>query len=182
VHDLARLELVHQRAGAAAGAPLVDHTFAERVFFCNSGAEANEAALKLARRYAHDGFGEQQASRDLGAATRSTGARCSRSPRAASRSTRWASGPIPRDHAHPVQRRRGARAAVRGARRRDLRRDPRADAGRRRHDAGHAGVPARGARLCTAHNALLILDEIQSGMGRTGALFSYMQKASCPTS
>src|SRR4029078_4634867 len=36
---------------------LVDHTFADRVFFCNSGAEANEAALKLARRYAHDRFG-----------------------------------------------------------------------------------------------------------------------------
>ena len=33
---------------------LVDNTFAERVFFSNSGAEANEAALKLARRYAHD--------------------------------------------------------------------------------------------------------------------------------
>ena len=33
---------------------LVKATFAERVFFCNSGAEANEAALKLARRYAHD--------------------------------------------------------------------------------------------------------------------------------
>ena len=33
---------------------LIDATFAERVFFCNSGAEANEAALKLARRYAHD--------------------------------------------------------------------------------------------------------------------------------
>src|SRR3954462_6913383 len=32
---------------------LIDATFAERVFFCNSGAEANEAALKLARRYAN---------------------------------------------------------------------------------------------------------------------------------
>ena len=30
---------------------ITDHSFAERVFFCNSGAEANEAALKLARRY-----------------------------------------------------------------------------------------------------------------------------------
>jgi acetylornithine/succinyldiaminopimelate/putrescine aminotransferase len=39
---------------------LVDHTFAERVFFCNSGAEANEAALKLARRYAHDRFGDKK--------------------------------------------------------------------------------------------------------------------------
>jgi acetylornithine/N-succinyldiaminopimelate aminotransferase len=35
-------------------AKLVEHTFAERVFFSNSGAEANEAALKLARRFAHD--------------------------------------------------------------------------------------------------------------------------------
>jgi len=38
-------------------ARLVESTFAERVFFCNSGAEANEAALKLARRWAHDRFG-----------------------------------------------------------------------------------------------------------------------------
>jgi acetylornithine/succinyldiaminopimelate/putrescine aminotransferase len=35
-------------------------------------------------------------------------------------------------------------------------------------------------RLCTAHGALLILDEVQSGMGRTGALFSYMQKGIVP--
>jgi hypothetical protein len=35
-------------------------------------------------------------------------------------------------------------------------------------------------RLCSAHGALLILDEIQSGMGRTGALFSYMQKGIVP--
>ena len=37
---------------------LIDATFADRVFFCNSGAEANEAALKTARKYAHDRFGE----------------------------------------------------------------------------------------------------------------------------
>ncbi len=36
---------------------LVDHSFADRVFFCNSGAEANEAAIKLARRYAHEKYG-----------------------------------------------------------------------------------------------------------------------------
>lgn len=32
---------------------IVQHSCAERVFFCNSGAEANEAAIKLARKYAH---------------------------------------------------------------------------------------------------------------------------------
>jgi acetylornithine aminotransferase len=36
---------------------LVDNCFADRVFFCNSGAEANEAAIKLARRYASEAFG-----------------------------------------------------------------------------------------------------------------------------
>lgn len=39
---------------------LIDATFAERVFFANSGAEANEAALKLARRYAHDVYGPEK--------------------------------------------------------------------------------------------------------------------------
>jgi len=36
---------------------LVDHSFADKVFFCNSGAEANEAAIKLARRYSHNKYG-----------------------------------------------------------------------------------------------------------------------------
>ncbi|MBP3220532.1 MAG: aminotransferase class III-fold pyridoxal phosphate-dependent enzyme, partial [Neisseriaceae bacterium] len=39
---------------------LVQHSFADKVFFANSGAEANEAALKLARKYAHDNFGEDK--------------------------------------------------------------------------------------------------------------------------
>ncbi|MEL0550118.1 bifunctional succinylornithine transaminase/acetylornithine aminotransferase, partial [Raoultella sp. TW_WC1a-1] len=39
---------------------LVDATFAERVFLANSGAEANEAAFKLARRYANDVCGPQK--------------------------------------------------------------------------------------------------------------------------
>lgn len=36
---------------------LVNNSFADKVFFCNSGAEANEAAIKLARKYSHDRFG-----------------------------------------------------------------------------------------------------------------------------
>ncbi len=32
---------------------IVEHSFGDQVFFCNSGAEANEAAIKLARRYEH---------------------------------------------------------------------------------------------------------------------------------
>lgn len=36
---------------------IVDHSCADRVFFCNSGAEANEGAIKLARKYAHTVLG-----------------------------------------------------------------------------------------------------------------------------
>lgn len=39
---------------------LIDHSFADRAFFCNSGAEANEAAIKLARRYGHERHGTQR--------------------------------------------------------------------------------------------------------------------------
>ena len=39
---------------------LVESTFADKVFFCNSGAEANEAALKLARRYARQHFSAEK--------------------------------------------------------------------------------------------------------------------------
>lgn len=39
---------------------LTDATFAEKVYFANSGAEANEAALKLARRWALDKFGAEK--------------------------------------------------------------------------------------------------------------------------
>ncbi|RLC31667.1 MAG: acetylornithine transaminase [Deltaproteobacteria bacterium] len=39
---------------------LVENSFADRVFFCNSGAEANEAAIKLARRHANEGSGKNR--------------------------------------------------------------------------------------------------------------------------
>ena len=39
---------------------LVENSFADRVFFCNSGAEANEAAIKLVRRYSNEKFGPER--------------------------------------------------------------------------------------------------------------------------
>ncbi len=39
---------------------LCEHSFADRVFFCNSGAEANEAAMKLARKHSRETFGENR--------------------------------------------------------------------------------------------------------------------------
>src|SRR4030043_1779642 len=39
---------------------LVENSFPEKVFFCNSGAEANEAAIKLARKYSRENFGDNR--------------------------------------------------------------------------------------------------------------------------
>ena len=49
--------LYYTRPQAELAKLLVENSFANRVFFCNSGAEANEAAIKLARRYANEKFG-----------------------------------------------------------------------------------------------------------------------------
>ncbi|HBE19686.1 MAG TPA: aspartate aminotransferase family protein [Cyanobacteria bacterium UBA11149] len=51
LHHVSNLYYIPQQGELAKW--LVDHSCADRVFFCNSGAEANEGAIKLARKYAH---------------------------------------------------------------------------------------------------------------------------------
>ncbi|HGW6103302.1 TPA: aspartate aminotransferase family protein [Citrobacter werkmanii] len=156
---------------------LTDATFAERVFFCNSGAEANEAALKLARKFAHDRFGSQKSGivafknafhgRTL--FTVSAGGQPAYSQDFA---------PLPPDIRHAVFN--------------DL------DSALQLIDdttcavivepvQGEGGVvPAtneflQGLReLCDRHNALLIFDEVQTGVGRTGELYAYMHYGVTP--
>jgi acetylornithine/N-succinyldiaminopimelate aminotransferase len=160
---------------------LVDATFAERAFFCNSGAEANEAALKLARRYAHDRHGERKVrvistlnafhGRTLFTVTAGGQAKYSSG-----------FGPSPAGITHIPYNDVGAlEAAFREEGGDDVCAvilEPMQGEG-----GMTPGTPAflqAARRLCTEHKALLILDEIQSGMGRTGALFSYMQKGVVP--
>ncbi len=50
--------LYHTEPHARLAKLLCEHSFADKVFFCNSGAEANEAALKFARKYARTHYGE----------------------------------------------------------------------------------------------------------------------------
>jgi acetylornithine/N-succinyldiaminopimelate aminotransferase len=159
---------------------LVDNTFAERVFFCNSGAEANEAALKLARRYAHDRHGPHKArivstvnafhGRTLFTVT--TGGQ----PKYAA-----GFGPTPSGITHVRYNDVAALEAEFAAHGDEI------CAVILEPMQGEGGMtPGRpeylqaARRLCSAHGALLVLDEIQSGMGRTGALFSYMQKGVVP--
>lgn len=150
---------------------LVAATFADQVFFANSGGEANEAALKLARRYAFDHFGEDKAeiiAFDQGFHGRTfftvtVGGQPKYSD---------GFGPKPGMVTHlPFN---------------DL--DALGDAFSDRVCAvmvepiqGEGGLVSgdplfirRLRDLCDKHNALLIFDEVQSGMGRTGDLYAYM--------
>ena len=160
---------------------LIDATFAERVFLCNSGAEANEAALKLARRYAHDRYGPEKF-RVISTLNAFHG-RTLLTVTAGGQS-KYASGfgPNPTGFTHirynDVAGLEAAFAEEGGDDICAVILEPM---------QGEGGmVPGKpeflqaARRLCDQHHALLILDEIQSGMGRTGTLFSYMQKGIVP--
>ncbi|MBA5607122.1 acetylornithine/succinylornithine family transaminase [Duganella sp. FT3S] len=150
---------------------LTEATFADRAFFCNSGAEANEAALKLARKHAHTKFGAQKSrivscfhsfhGRTL--FTVSVGGQA-----------KYTEGfePLPPSIDHiPYNDIEAAQMAI-------------------TDDVcavvvepvqGEGGVVPADAdflkelrALCDKTGAVLIFDEVQCGMGRTGDLFAYM--------
>ncbi|MFW0855802.1 aspartate aminotransferase family protein [Cronobacter dublinensis] len=156
---------------------LIDATFADRVFFCNSGAEANEAALKLARKYAHDHYGAQKSGivafknafhgRTL--FTVSAGGQPAYSQDFA---------PLPPQISHAVFNDVDSAAALINDDTCAVIVEP---------VQGEGGVvPATPAflqglrELCDRHNALLIFDEVQTGVGRTGSLYAYMHYGVTP--
>ncbi|MFI8415721.1 aspartate aminotransferase family protein [Serratia sp. NPDC078593] len=156
---------------------LIDATFAEKVFFCNSGAEANEAALKLARKHAMDHHGGEKnqivafnnAFHGRTLFTVSAGGQPKYSQDFA---------PLPAGISHTPYNDLAAAAAVI---------DDRTCAVIVEPIQGEGGVlPAdveflRGLReLCDRHQALLIFDEVQTGMGRTGSLYAYMHYGVVP--
>ena len=159
---------------------LIDATFAERVFFCNSGAEANEAALKLARRYAHDRDGPQR-SRIVSTLNAFHGRTLFTVTAGGQAKYATGFGPNPAGFTHLRYNDVAALEAEFAAYGREICAvilEPMQGEG-----GMTPGTPAylqAARRLCTEHGALLVLDEIQSGMGRTGALYSYMQKGIVP--
>lgn len=156
---------------------LIDATFADRVFFCNSGAEANEAALKLARKYAHDTFGAQKSGivafknafhgRTL--FTVSAGGQPAYSQDFA---------PLPPQIQHANFNDLASASAL-------INDDTCAVIVEPMQGEGGV-VPAdpaflQGLReICSRHNALLIFDEVQTGVGRTGELYAYMHYGVTP--
>lgn len=156
---------------------LVDATFADRVFFCNSGAEANEAAFKLARRVAHDLYGPDKY--EIVAALNSFHGRTLFTVSVGGQ-PKYSDGFGPKitgiTHV-PFNDLDALKAAV----------SDNTCAVVLEPIQGEGGVlPAeleylQGARtLCDEHNALLVFDEVQSGMGRSGHLFAYMHYGVTP--
>lgn len=145
---------------------IIHNSFPGKVFFCNSGAEANEGAIKLARKFGNPGRNEiitMEGSfhgRTLATVT-ATGQK------------KFQKGfdPLPSGFVNIPFNDLGAleRAIT-----------PKTAAVLMEPIQGEGGVNVADAkylanvrRLCTEKNILLIFDEVQSGMGRTGKMFSY---------
>jgi acetylornithine/N-succinyldiaminopimelate aminotransferase len=152
-------------------------TFAERVYFANSGAEANEAALKLARRFALEKFGPhrseiiafKQGFHGRTFFTVTVGGQPSYSD---------GFGPKPGDIIHCEFGNLEMLESMMSDKTCAIMMEP-------LQGEGGIIVPdpefVKGVRkLCDKHNALLIFDEVQSGMGRTGKLFEYMNLGVTP--
>ncbi len=150
---------------------LTDHTFAERVYFANSGAEANEAALKLARRFALEQYGEHK--QKIIAFTQGFHGRTFFTVTVGGQPAYSDGfGPKPGAVEHCDYNDLAAFEALISDETCAVMMEPL---------QGEGGIispdPAfvKGVReLCDKHNALLIFDEVQSGVGRTGHLYAYM--------
>lgn len=150
---------------------LCELTFGERVFFANSGGEANEAAFKLARKYAHDLHGPEKceiiafndAFHGRTLFTVSVGGQ-----------PKYTQGfePLPGGITHVPFDDLNALEAQISSRTCAVVMEP---------IQGEGGIlePSQGfvhgvRELCDQHQALLVFDEVQTGVGRTGELYAYM--------
>jgi len=162
--------LYHIEPQIRLGMLLCDHSFADRAFFCNSGAEANEAAIKLARKHAKDHWSSDRVEiitmhhafhgRTLATVT-------------ATGNPKYLHGfePIMPGFKHVPYNDLCAVARAIDSRTCAVLVEP-------VQGEGGVNVPGDGylpglRRLCDDAGILLILDEVQSGMGRTGKLFAY---------
>lgn len=150
---------------------LCQATFADRVFFANSGAEANEAALKLARKYAYDHFGPEK--NEIIAFHGSFHGRTLFTVSVGGQE-KYQQGfaPLPAGIKHVAYNDLAALEAAISDRTCAIMIEPiMAEGGIINADPAFVqGIRA----LCDRHKALMIIDEVQTGMGRTGHLYAYM--------
>jgi acetylornithine aminotransferase len=156
---------------------LVEHSFAKKVFFCNSGAEANEAAIKLARRYAHQKYGAERY--EIITMLQSFHGR--------TMATLTATGQekvqkgfeplLPGFTYVPFNNLSAVEQAVSNKTAAIMLEPIQGEGGVRVADKSYL----KGLQeLCRQRDMLLIFDEVQTGVGRTGTLFAYEQLGVAP--
>jgi predicted acetylornithine/succinylornithine family transaminase len=155
---------------------LCTRSFADRVFLCNSGAEANEAAIKLARRYGHrQGGGRIEVVSALGSFHGRTLATLTATGQ---EKVRTGFQPLPAGFRYVAYDDLAALDRALTDTTAALLLEP---------IQGEGGVVipdpeylAGARRLCDERGVLLMLDEVQTGMGRTGTLFAHEQAGITP--
>jgi predicted acetylornithine/succinylornithine family transaminase len=148
---------------------LVENSFADKVFFCNSGAEANEAAIKLARKYGHEQLGGKY---ELITMRDSFHGRTLATITATGQEKfQLGFAPLPEGFKYaPFNDLAALDSAISDKTCGVLLEPIQAEGGVRvPADDYLCGVRA----ICDRHGILMILDEVQVGMGRTGTLFAY---------
>ncbi len=169
--------LYHIPQQAMLASMLVEHSFAQRVFFCNSGAEANEAAIKLARRY-HLEKGEPGRFQVVTMEASFHGRTWATIAATGQEKIKSGFAPLPPGFVHvPFGDLDALRRAV----------GPQTAAVLVEPIQGEGGVvvPPPGylrevESVCREKGVLFILDEVQTGMGRTGRLFAYQDEGVTP--
>lgn len=149
---------------------LCNHSFADKAFFCNSGAEANEAAIKLARKYSLDTFGPERYE-IITAADSFHGRTMATVSATGQEKVQRFFDPLLHGFKHvPFNDVAALEAAV----------TPTTCAIMLEPIQGESGInmPSPGyfqavREICDRHGLLLIFDEVQVGVGRTGKLFAY---------
>ena len=156
---------------------LTENSFADRVFFCNSGAESVEGALKLARRYGHEIRGP-----DCYEVICLEGSFHGRTLAtvAATGQPAFQQGfePMPSGFIHVPPDSITALKLAAGQRTAAVLIEPVQGEGGVRPVSDEFLLAAR--EICDRLGALLMFDEVQVGMGRTGTLFAYEQTPVVP--
>jgi predicted acetylornithine/succinylornithine family transaminase len=156
---------------------LVQHSFADKVFFCNSGTEAVEAAIKLARRYGREVLKQDRYEiitmrgsfhgRTLGALAATAQEKFHKGFEPAAPGFRY----VPFNDVGSAEQAINERTCA-------VLVEP-------IQGEGGVNVPSDGylkmlRELCDKHKILLMLDEIQTGLGRTGKLYAYEHEGITP--
>ncbi|HSO18142.1 MAG TPA: aminotransferase class III-fold pyridoxal phosphate-dependent enzyme, partial [Desulfosarcina sp.] len=149
---------------------LVAHCFADRVFFCNSGAEANEAAIKLARKYFQD-RGEPQRFSIVSMQRSFHGRTMATLSATGQDKIRKGFDPVLAGFRFvPFNDIAALEAAINDETCAVMLEPIQGEGGIRCPEAGYL---RQVRELCDRRGVLMILDEIQTGMGRTGRLFAH---------